>query len=71
MTPYTLSFNHQPGYLYVRINCSTDSEQDAACYLAEIAGQCQPLKAERLLLDFVMSRLPAYERLFYVFRNFE
>jgi hypothetical protein len=49
-TPYELTLEERPGYLYARVKAATITEEIAQSYLHKVARRCNDLDSTRLLL---------------------
>lgn len=50
-TPYELTFEERPAYLYARIKAQTIDRAMALDYLGEIADRCGAIRCKRMLLE--------------------
>ncbi len=50
MTPYEISFENRPEYLYAGVRAETLDEESASQYIRDIAAKASELESERLMI---------------------
>jgi hypothetical protein len=69
-TPYTLTFEERPGYLYALVEADTIDRNTALAYLFEVANQCSKLGATRLMLERWIPVMLSDSDLFFTTQDF-